>query len=186
MVAYFTASIVGKKDYAPFYQQIIDILKYHEIDVISDHIINTSEKEIRLESKEDRINFQKKLSGWITSASFVIAETSYPSISVGYEISLALQMHKPVLILYTTPHPPSLLAHYKDDNLICESYNSDTLKSIIEDFLNFTAGAADSRFTFFITSAIAAYLDEIARKKKIPKSVYLRQLIEKDMQKSSE
>ena len=67
--------------------------------------------------------------------------------------------------------------------LVCEKYTADTLEDIIKDFLNYVQGANDMRFTFFITSEIASYLDKISRNKKIPKSVYLRRLIEKEMQK---
>lgn len=111
----------------------------------------------------------------------MIAETSFPSISVGYEISLALSRGKPVLILYSSGNAPTLLAHHRDEKLICEKYTDDTLEDIIKDFLNYVQGANDMRFTFFITSEIASYLEKISRDKKIPKSVYLRRLIEKEM-----
>jgi hypothetical protein len=120
----------------------------------------------------------------INAADCVIAETSFPSISVGYEISLALHRGKPVLILYSEGEAPSLLAQHKDEKLICEKYNSDNVKGIIEDFMSYVEGSNDMRFTFFITSTIASYLEKISRTQKIPKSVYLRKLIEEDMQKT--
>lgn len=181
MTAYFTASIVGKKHYLKNYLRIIDGLKTKKIDVVSDHIINATEAQIRMETKEERLKFQKQLDKWINSSDFLVAETSFPSISVGYEISLALNRHKPVLILYSSGHPPSLLAHHQDEGLVCEKYTEDTVGSIIEDFINYVQGTDDMRFTFFITSKIASYLSSISRKNKIPKSVYLRQLIEADM-----
>lgn len=181
MIAYFTASIVGKKYHLTNYQRIINYLKSKNIEVISDHIINTNEDEIRFESKEKRIAFHDKLEKWIRSSDFVIAEVSFPSISVGYEISLALHMGKAVLMLYANGDPPSLLAHHEDDKLVCEQYSPTTVKGVIDDFINYIKGASDTRFTFFITSEIASYLDRVAKKQKLPKSVYLRNLIEKDM-----
>ena len=41
------------------------------------------------------------------------------------------------------------------------------------------------RFTFFITREIAAYLDKVTVRKKVPKAVYLRKLVEEDMKKNS-
>jgi nucleoside 2-deoxyribosyltransferase len=184
MKIYFTASIVGKKHYLANYEKIVAYLKNKGQEVTSDHILKTTENEIRFEEKEERLKFHEKLEGWIKSCDVVIAETSFPSISVGYEISVAIHLGKPILVLYSEGHPPSLLAHHREDNLICEKYSTDTLCEIIEDFLNYAQDTSDSRFTFYITSHIASYLDDISLKKKIPKSVYLRRLIEKDMKNS--
>ncbi len=110
-----------------------------------------------------------------------LPQTSFPSISVGYEISLALHRGKPVLVLYSSGDPPNLLFYHKDEKLSCEKYTLETVKDIIEEFINYLRGTNDTRFTFFITPKIAAYLERIAKKERIPKSVYLRKLIEKDM-----
>ncbi len=183
MNVYFTASIVGKKQYLHDYLHIIALLKERKCDVISDHIINATEESIRIETKEERLKFHNQLEKWIRMADFLVAETSFPSISVGYEISLALQHGKPVLILYNNGDPPSLFAYHKDEQLVCEKYTKDSVAAIIEDFINFAQGSADTRFTFFITPNIASYLEKVARNEKLPKSVYLRKLIEADMQK---
>lgn len=180
MVVYFTASIVGKKHYLSNYLKIIDILKNKGCQTISDHIINSAESTIRLETREERIKFQEKLNSWINSCDCLIAEVSFPSISVGYEISLALHRGKPVLILYNNGNPPSLLAHHKDEKMICEKYTDASLKVIVEDFLRYVEDTDGIRFTFFITSDLAFYLDEVAKKNKIPKAVYLRKLLQED------
>ena len=49
MKAYFTASIVGKRQYLKNYQKVIDSLKKRGVEVISDHIINTSEEHLSQE-----------------------------------------------------------------------------------------------------------------------------------------
>lgn len=181
MVAYFTASITGKKDYLPQYTQIISLLNNFGVEVISDHIIKTHSHEIKAESRDTRLAFQGKLNHWITKSNFVVAEVSFPSTSVGFEISLALQKGKPVLLLYSTIHPPSLLADYKDDKCICEHYTEHNLKDTLENFLNFVCDTDDCRFTLFLSSNMNEYLEKASRRKKQPKSVYLRRLIEKDM-----
>ncbi len=181
MTVYFTASIVGKKHYLRHYLRIISCLKSEGYDVISDHIINATEQEIRLEKKEDRLKFHTKLEKWISNCNFMVVEASFPSISVGYEISLALQLNKPVLILYSEGDPPSLLVHHEDDHIMCEKYTLLTLHSILKDFIRFAEDSTDSRFTFFITPEIAGFLEKITKKEKIPKAVYLRRLIKKDM-----
>lgn len=180
MDVYFTASIVGKKLYLPNYLRIVEILKQKKIRVVSDHIINSSEEQINLQSKSNRVSFHKKLKKWIMDCSCMIAEGSFPSISVGFEISLALNTGKPVLLLYTK-EAPSLLSSYDDEKLICSRYTDMDLKDTIDEFMNYVRGNSNQRFTFFINAKIARYLEEVSRKKQVPKSVYIRGLIEKEI-----
>ncbi|OGK14464.1 hypothetical protein A3A93_04385 [Candidatus Roizmanbacteria bacterium RIFCSPLOWO2_01_FULL_38_12] len=181
---YFTASIAAKQNYLDNYHRIVDHIKKRGHAVIADHIFNNNEKQISLKTREERLAFHNKLEKWIFSCDGLVAETSFPSISVGYEISLALRVGKPVLVLYSVGQPPSLLAHHRDEKLLCEKYSNNSLSQSLDDFLNFIQAKSDLRFTFFITPRIAAYLHEIARKNKLPKSVYLRKLIEKDMEEN--
>lgn len=182
MKIYFTASIVGKKDYLSNYLKIIDFLQSQEHKVTSDHIIKASENQIDTETHEEREKFHKQLKKWIMEADCVVVETSFPSISVGFEISLALNLGKPVLILYIKD-APSLLSTYENEKLMCTQYKINGLKNILEDFLNYVHGKSQHRFTFFIGSRIANFLEETSRKKHLPKSVYVRGLIEREMSK---
>jgi len=181
MKAYFTASIVGKKYHLAKYERILSLFRAKGVTVTADHIINTTEDKIRFESKGERLQFLKKLEHWILEADFVIVEASFPSISVGYEISLALHRGKPVLVLYSEGDPPSLITGNEDDKLVCERYSMEPLPVIVNDFINYVQGTNDTRFTFFITPEISAHLEKKAKRDKIPKSVYLRNLIKEDM-----
>lgn len=181
MNIYFTASIVGKKEFLSNYVAIVDALKAKGNTVQAEHILNITEPEIHMKTREERLKFHKKLETWIQSADFMVVESSFPSISVGYEISLALQNRKPVLMLYSVGDPPSLFAYHEDEKFLCEKYTIETVDSIIEDFLHFVQGEADTRFTFFISSKQAAHLTKQAKKLRMPKSVYLRNLIDSDM-----
>lgn len=181
MKVYFTASIAAKDKYINYYKKIIDILAEGGHDIVADHIVKTTAEHIQTGTREERLKFHKKLEKWIQSCDFLVAETSFPSISVGYEISLALRLGKPVLILYSEGDAPSLLEHHKDDKMICEHYTPSNLRQIITEFIQYIEGKMDLRFTFFITPEIVQYLDDISRKQKVPKSVYLRNLIKRDM-----
>ena len=178
MNVYFTASIVGKKDYLPNYLNIIKILKKKGYTVQSDHIIDVTESQIHMKTRDERLKFHKKLENWIQHCDFMVVESSFPSISVGYEISIALQHRKPVLILYSVGDPPSLFGYHSDEKIVSEKYTNESVEDIIDEFIMFVKEAADTRFTFFVTPQIAAYLDKISVKEKTPKSVYLRKLIE--------
>jgi hypothetical protein len=52
--------------------------------------------------------------------------------------------------------------------------------------LDFASDQQDTRFNFFISPKHQNYLDWIAKYKKVPRSVYLRELIETDMANNSE
>ena len=181
MLVYFTASIIGKKHYLNNYLKIVEILKTKKVEIVSDHIIKSDGYQVRMETRDDRLKFQEQLDKWITAADCIIAEVSFPSISVGYEISMAISKNKPVLLLYCEGNPPTLLAQHKDEKLICEKYSLDNLGEIISDFLKYVEGKEDSRFTFYITSEIAAFLEDVSKKEKLPKAVFIRKLIEKQI-----
>lgn len=182
MRIYFTASIAGKKKYIKEYELIRKYLEINKHTVIADHIIHSSEKAILLETEGQRERFHKKLRHWIMSAQCVVVETSFPSVSVGFEISLALQLQKPVLVLFQN-ESPTLLSGYDNEKLVCEKYNVHSLKSILNDFLLFAKSQEEHRFTFYISSELGHHLTKAAKKKNIPKSVYLRTLIENDRNK---
>lgn len=181
MNVYFTASIVGKKHLLNNYLKIIEILKKNGCQVQSDHIINASEEGIRMETVEKRVAFHKKLESWINTCDFMVAEVSFPSISVGYEISMALHKGKSVLVLFSDGDRPSLISSDCEDRLVCEKYDASNLKETLEDFLKYAEGSGDGRFTFYITSEMAGHLDKMAKKERVPKAVYLRKLLQKDI-----
>lgn len=180
MNVYFSASIIGKSLHLEKYQKIIKILQHKGCVVQADHILNTSPDDIRFESRESRVLFHKQLQEWISRCDCMVVEASFPSISVGYEISLALHWGKPVLILYSEGDPPSLFTQHLEEKIICERYSLDQLTEIIADYLSYAKGASDTRFTFFLPSDLALYLENAAKKQRMRKAAYLRKLIEKD------
>ena len=72
------------------------------------------------------------------------------------------------------------------DLLLLAPYNDGNLETVLADALDYASSHQDVRFNFFISPAIGNYLDWISKEKKIPRSVYLRNLIEKDMEENEE
>ncbi len=184
MNIYFTASLGAKKKYINNYKAIVKYLEKNKHAVISEHIFNSTEETVRLMKREDRVAFLHRVEKWIKASNFIIAETSYPSVSVGYEVALALRMAKPVLVMYSEGDPPSLLTYHTYDRLYTEKYTIDSIGNVIEDFILYIEGKHDTRFTFFLPEELNAYLEITAKKNKQTKSMYLRRLIETDMEKS--
>ncbi len=182
---YFTASLVGKKHFLTNYMTIVNNLVQKGCDVISDHIINMTPEKVDTSTKQERLSYHTKMERRILDSDFVVVEATFPSMSVGYEVSLALNRRKPVLILYSQGEAPALFAYHESELLTSEKYSPDTISDILDDFINYVKGLQETRFTFFITRTQAHYLDTVSAKQKIPKSVYLRNLIDRDMKRNS-
>ncbi len=182
MNVYFTASIAAKNQYLKNYHAIISYLEKRNFHVVHEHILNSTEASVREMERDDRVAFLKRVENWIKACSFVIAETSFPSVSVGYEVALALRLAKPVLVLYSEGDPPSLLKYHTYDRLHTEKYAVQSVGSVIDDFVRYIEGKHDTRFTFFLPEELNAYLEDASKKRKMTKSMYIRQLLEKDLQ----
>jgi 2'-deoxynucleoside 5'-phosphate N-hydrolase len=186
MKIYFVASITGKKYYLDNYKKIIKELENLGHTVISDHIIGAETEQLLNESSNERSAHYKKVKKWLSSVDIVIAEVSYPSVSVGYELAHALEKGKPVLALHVPEKVPVALLGEPSDKLTMESYLKEELKKDLNILVKLTADQMDVRFNFFVSPKIVNYLDWIAKKKKMPRAVYLRRLIEKEMEKNKE
>jgi hypothetical protein len=52
--------------------------------------------------------------------------------------------------------------------------------------IDFVSEVQDTRFNFFVSPSIATYLDWVSKEKRVPRSVYLRRLIDQDMSGNDE
>jgi hypothetical protein len=186
MKIYFTASLSGKKEYGENYQKIIKALDELDFDVEADHIMGVEYSKILKQTPNEKISFYKKTNRSIKSADLILAEVSFPSVNVGHEITLALDYNKPVIALHLPGKEPHLLEGIVSEKLKVVSYTLDNLKQVIEEVLDASKSQMDVRFNFFIPPKIGAYLDWIAKHKKLPRAVFLRRLIEEHMRRNKE
>lgn len=181
MNIYFTASLTGKKQFEDNYKKIVELLNEFGHTVQSDHILKISSSDVKDQSIADRKKHHKKLQKWLSSADLVVAEVSYPSVSVGYEVALAISKNKPVLALYEKKHAPVALLGEDSDKFLAASYDENSVNEEIRYLVDEVSGQMDTRFNFFISPKHQNYLDWIAKNRRIPRSVFLRQLIEEHM-----
>lgn len=182
MKIYFTAAIsnIGpemKKNYA----LIISHLEKLGHTVITSSPIANEKYDLSGQTDLDALSNQKKLSKWKKQADVVMVEGSTPSFGVGQEISEALVDNKQVIILYTPGSKPHILISQNQESIYFAEYTQTTLNKVLEDYIEYAKANSDTRFNFFISPQIGSYLDWISRKKKLPRAVYLRRLIEDDM-----
>jgi hypothetical protein len=95
MKIYFSGSISGGRDHEAIYQHLVGHLQALGHHVLSAHVADPA----ALEAEKDlppREVFERD-TNWVKAAEALIAEVSTPSLGVGYEIALAVQLGKPVL-----------------------------------------------------------------------------------------
>ena len=94
---YFACSIAGGRDHAHLYPEIIDYLRKHG-EVLTEIFSHEKIREIDSVVSEEEI-FNRDLM-WLNDADVVVAETSTPSLGVGFEIATAHSKGKKILCLF--------------------------------------------------------------------------------------
>lgn len=170
------------------YKRIADVIEKQHHDLLTHHAIDRDPKQIETESAAEAELYSKKLFNWIKKADVIIFEVSQPDVSIGFEVASALNLNKPVIILTRKDSVglPHALKGIHSDRLQLLTYDDSTLDEMLSLALEYAQETSDVRFNFFITPTISSYLDWVAKEKKIPRSVYLRRLIERDMEENDE
>lgn len=134
---------------------------------------------LKVDNYKESINCVKK-------ADLVVMEVSGHSMSIGYLISKALEISKPVIALYKKGHAPSFIKGIMDPKLIITEYEDETVLRTLEEGINRAKSLVDVRFNFFVSPKILSYLDWVAQKRMVPRSVFLRNLIDREIKKDRE
>jgi nucleoside 2-deoxyribosyltransferase len=98
MKLYFSGSISGGREHEAIYRHLVARLQAQGHDVLSAHVADP----VALEAEKDlppRKVFERDVN-WVRDCDAMIAEVSTPSLGVGYEVALAVQLGKPVLCVY--------------------------------------------------------------------------------------
>ncbi|MFC1711285.1 hypothetical protein ACFLZ1_01730 [Patescibacteria group bacterium] len=183
MKVYFSSSLRAQKYYKKTFDLIFKYIKSLGYSHTSDFLITADPNKYY----KDRFNFEKfykVLTAQMKKASVCVFEVSLHSLGIGFCVDLALQMGKPVVLLYKKGHNPIFFKGIRSEKLQLYEYQSDDdLKEVLKDALEIAKGMSDIRFTFFINSKINQFLTWIAKVKKVPRAVYLRDLIQEAMKK---
>ncbi len=136
MKIYFAGSIVGGRENAQIYAQIVEYLLAKGHEVPSAHVARPDV--LDWEKKNPPSSIYERDIVWIRESDLMIAEVSTPSMGVGYEIATALQWGKPVLCLYRPGSTVSkMVLGNTEPNIRVESYTTpEKLLSLIDGFLS--------------------------------------------------
>ena len=117
---YFAASIRGGRQEIDSYKKLIKHLSKHG-SVLTEHIAFPSTSE---EGQSDIFIHDRDVT-WLKSSDIVIADVTVPSLGVGYEIALAVQLQKPVLCLNNIEKNPNLSAMISGcQKIVIDNYSS--------------------------------------------------------------
>ena len=122
----------------------------------------------------------------ISKSDLCVAEVSTSSLGVGHEITVALEKGKPVIAFYERSATPNIIRGISSDKFLTVPYEGSTLKETVRNYIDKARSKTDIRFNFFVSPQINEYLDWISRVKRVPRAVYLRELLEKEMAKNKE
>ena len=135
MKIYFAGSIRGGRDDADIYYQIINHLQQFG-EVLTEHVGDNSIS-LKGENTLDDYQIHDRDIKWLKSSDIIIAEVTNPSLGVGYEIAMALNMSKKVICLYKSQEGKRLSAMIsgsKEINVI-EYSNLEEVKKRLDDIL---------------------------------------------------
>ena len=135
MKLYFSGSISGGRQHEAIYQHVVAHLQARGHHVLSAHVADPS----ALETEKDmppREVFERDVN-WVKDCEAMIAEVSTPSLGVGYEYALAVQLGKPVLCVYRSGLRLSkMITGNPAPNLTVMAYSSAAeLDAVVDAFL---------------------------------------------------
>jgi len=186
MKVYFTASLRGKGDFETNYEDIFKCLKELGCIMVSDHVFRNDFSSVVAQNKTEANTSYRQLLGGIKKADVFVAEVSTQSLSVGHEITQAINLNKPVILFYVGDRRPTILFGSGYEKLQMIQYDGKNFRELLDKALEEARKNIDVRFNFFVSPKILAYLDWVAKTKKLPRAVFLRELIEKEMRKDKE
>jgi hypothetical protein len=191
MKIYFTAAIYAKDKYGKYYEQIVNAIESLGHTVQHKHITDTNFDELKMlvskQTIEEKDRFYKQVLKWINMSDIVVIEASFPSsLNIGHEITLSLEKGKPVIVLYKKGFDSIFLNGLHSDKLFLVEYTDENITETVKDSIDYAKDQSDTRFNFFLPPSLMSYMDWISEKRKIPRSVYLRELIERDRERNRE
>jgi hypothetical protein len=183
---FFSASVHGKKTIEANYRLIEQEVKRLGHDVDSSTVLDQDPNDMDSFDEQRALAFHKTVMNGMKRADGLLIEASYPSLGVGFNLASAVQLGKPVVVFFSgkeEPHIFRTLEKINDKFQVVRYTSLDQLRKEIPPALAFATENQDTRFNFFISPEHAKYLDWIAQTYKMSRSVYLRRLINKEMDK---
>jgi (2Fe-2S) ferredoxin len=188
MIVHFAASRYGIAENITHLRHVVDAIHSEGHQLARDWIESSYEVQVKKgdEAVDWKEAYQDSVEA-ITKADVVIADTTFRSFSVGYQVATAVQMKKPTLVLHQEGSKDSFFASGIEVGVTYKEFNPKNVKEIIERFLKENdIQAKDMRFNFFIDRPIYNYLRWAAYRTGKTKAEILRELVTREIDKAKE
>ena len=171
-------------------RELTRVIKACGAELVEDWVDAATEKGLRQNGQYPDIdwsNIQLESVDAINKADVVIADATFRSFRVGYEVAIAVQAKKPVLILHSADvaqDGDNSIAYGIEGKALYEDqpFHRDDLEEIVKKFLEDNdTKLKDMRFNFFIDRKINSYLRWASYKTGKTKAEIVRELIEKEI-----
>lgn len=182
----FMASPRAKKVYGKEITKIYELIEKMGHKHVNDFIKEVQADTLYKYSDKEVIAHYNRTMKSVKKADIAIVEVSVVSMSMGYIIDRIVEYSKPVVILYTDGKTPFFFSGINNDKVQVVEYDLRSIERVLEDSINYAAEQQDTRFNFFISPKHQNYLDWISKKRKLPRAVFLRRLIEEEMASDEE
>jgi len=186
MKVHFTASRKSLQEDTASLKMIIDAVRAAGSDVARDWLGEAVDAYTGSGVvSEDWATIVKESLGAIAQADVIIAETSHDSFAVGYQIAIAIQQKKPILLLRHKDADRDAFVTGVEDGWVRHGvYDEKNLQEIISGFINENeVQSKDMRFNFFIDRQIYNYLRWASFKTGKTKAEILRELVLHDIER---
>lgn len=188
MKVYFSGSRLYADKFKEQYEKIRQSLVKLGCQIIDMSVAGVAKDVYEIDDKEKKKRYSQFLKN-LDKGDLSLFEATYPStISIGHEITLAIQKGKPVIIMYRegTENEPKMFRGLDSEKVIWVAYSDTNIQARVKEALEKAMSMADVRFNFFVSPKLLNYLDFVSKKRMIPRSVFLRDLIEREMKKDKE
>lgn len=138
------------------------------------------------DNNKEAASVYKEAIDQVKKADVVMMEVSGHSVTMGYLISKSLDLCKPAVVFYKKGTKILFLKGINNPKLKLKEYDKQNIEKLLDEAIEEAKKEIDVRFNFFVSPKILTYLDWVAQKRMIPRSVFLRNLIEREMKKEKE
>jgi nucleoside 2-deoxyribosyltransferase len=186
MKVHFITSRPCLENHIETLRQIVNVVRDNDHGLVHDWVEKAYEQliEHKLPIGDWSAIYRENLEA-IAKSDVIIAETTYENFAVGYEVAMALQQKKPVLLLRReAADKDAFVTGVEDEWARHETYSDATLSPIIEKFFEDNEiKTKDLRFNFFLDRKIYNYLRWAALKTGKTKAEILRDLVQQEIDK---
>jgi hypothetical protein len=185
MKVHFIASRPSLEKDIESLRHVVSIIKASGHNLARDWINDAYETNVRTgKTAEDWSLIYNESLGAIAGSDVIIADATYENFAVGYQVAVAVQQKKPVLLLrHDTADKNAFVTGVEDGWVKHEEYTDETIQPILKKFLDENdITTKDMRFNFFIDRPIYNYLRWSALKTGKTKAEILRELVQREIE----